>query len=63
MPKSTLEVPNPELIDEENPEWTDEMFASGVPLSRLSKELQELLAQPKTIRPDADGQSAHDPAA
>ena len=46
---------NPELINEENPEWTDEMFARAVPFSGLPKELQDLLSQPMTVRPDSEG--------
>jgi uncharacterized protein (DUF4415 family) len=41
------EVPDPELIDEDNPEWTDEMFARAVPLSGLPQELQDLLSSRK----------------
>jgi hypothetical protein len=59
----SVEAPDPELIDEDNPEWTDEMFARAVPFSGLPKELQELLSQPKTIKPDAKDESAHHPAA
>jgi len=58
-----VKAPDPELIDEENPEWTDEMFARAVPFSGLPKEIQELLSQPKIIKPDAEDQPAHDPAA
>jgi hypothetical protein len=53
-----LVTPDPELVDEENPEWTDEMFARAVPFTGLPKELQELLSQPKTVRPDAEDQPA-----
>jgi hypothetical protein len=63
MPKSNLEIPNPELIDEDNPEWSEEDFAKAVPFSGLPKELQELLSQPKTIKPDAEDESTHHPAA
>jgi len=68
MPKldlenSSLPIPDPELIDEENPEWTEEDFAQAVPFSGLPKELQELLSQPKTIKPDTEKQPAHHPAA
>ena len=31
--------PNPELIDDENPEWTDEKFARARPASELLPEL------------------------
>jgi len=58
-----VEAPDPELIDEENPEWTDEMFARAVPFSGLPQELQDLLSQPKTIKPDAEDQPARHPAA
>lgn len=37
--------PDPEMIDDENPEWTDEMFEKAVPLSGLPKELQAKLRQ------------------
>jgi uncharacterized protein (DUF4415 family) len=36
--------PNPELVDDENPEWTDADFARAVPFSRLPPELRETLA-------------------
>ena len=32
--------PNPELIDEENPEWTDEMVKQSVRFSGLPDSLQ-----------------------
>jgi uncharacterized protein (DUF4415 family) len=35
---------NPELIDDENPEWTDENFKNAVPFSELPKSLQTLLS-------------------
>jgi hypothetical protein len=41
------------LIDEENPEWTDEMFAKAVPFSALPAELQALLLEEKHVAPDA----------
>ena len=34
---------NPELIDDENPEWTEEMFASLVRVSALPTSLQAKL--------------------
>ena len=46
-------VPDPELIDDENPEWTDEMFARSVPFSGLPPELQKLLSGEKIVKPDA----------
>ena len=40
--------PNPELIDEENPEWTDEMFKQSVRFSGLPGSLQaKLRGRPK----------------
>lgn len=40
--------PNPELIDEENPEWTDEMFKQSVRFSGLPDSLQaKLRGRPK----------------
>jgi len=55
--------PNPELIDEENPEWTDEDFKRAVPFTALPESLQtKLRGRPKaevtkeriTIRLSAD---------
>ena len=34
--------PNPELIDEENPEWTDEMLAQAKPMVEVDPELVAL---------------------
>lgn len=54
--------PNPELIDDENPEWTDEDFARAKRFADLPKTLQaKLRGRPKaevtkarlTIRMDA----------
>ena len=40
--------PNPELIDEENPEWTDEMVKQSVRFSALPDSLQaKLRGRPK----------------
>ena len=35
--------PNPELIDDENPEWTDEDFKRAVPFSKLPESMQAKL--------------------
>ncbi len=47
-------IPNPELVDDENPEWTDEMFAQAKPASKFP-ELQGLLksnrGRPKVDNP------------
>ena len=47
--------PNPELIDEENPEWTDEMFAQSKPMTEVDPELvtisKRLRGRPKTDNP------------
>lgn len=53
------------LIDEDDEvrELTAEDFAQMVPFSALAQELQDLLSQPKTIKPDAEDQPAHHPAA
>jgi uncharacterized protein (DUF4415 family) len=54
---------NPELIDDENPEWTDEMFEQSVRLDALPASLQaKLRGRPKAavtkeavkVRLDAD---------
>lgn len=39
--------PNPELIDDENPEWTEESFKSAVSFSELPKSLQKKLQAAK----------------
>jgi uncharacterized protein (DUF4415 family) len=36
--------PNPEMIDTENPEWTEAVFARAVPFSKLPKSLQAKLS-------------------
>ena len=42
--------PNPELVDDENPEWTDEMFKQSVRLDALPATLQaKLRGRPKAI--------------
>lgn len=47
--------PNPELIDEENPEWTDEMLAQAKPMSEVDPELvalsNETRGRPKSENP------------
>lgn len=58
-----MKKPNPELIDDENPEWTDQDFASAVPFSALPAELQELLSSPKHVSAHADPSSSEEPAA
>ena len=55
--------PNPEHIDDENPEWTDETFAKAIPFSALPSALQELLASPKQVVPNAETSSKRKPAA
>lgn len=46
---------NPEMIDEENPEWTDEMFAQAKPMIKADPELVEMsksvCGTPKTENP------------
>lgn len=42
--------PNPELIDDENPEWTEEDFKRAVPFSGLPESLQaKLRGRPKAV--------------
>lgn len=44
--------PNPELIDDENPEWTDEMFAQAVRFKDLPESLrQKIGGRPKSENP------------
>jgi hypothetical protein len=49
-----MKAPEPELIDDENPEWTEEDFARAIPFSALPTELQQLLSSEKRIVPDAE---------
>jgi len=58
-----MRKPNPELIDDENPEWTDEMFARAVPFSGLPIEMQKLLSGEKHVKPDAEAPPTRQPAA
>jgi hypothetical protein len=58
-----MKRPNPELIDDENPEWTEEEFARAIPFSALPIELQKLLSEEKHIKPDAEAPSDRQPAA
>jgi hypothetical protein len=58
-----MKLPNPELIDDENPEWTEEDFAKSVPFSGLPLELQKLLSGERHVQPDADAQPTRKPAA
>jgi hypothetical protein len=51
------------LFDDENPEWTDEMFARSVPFSGLPQDLQTLLSGEKHVKPDAETPSKRRPAA
>lgn len=49
-----MPVPDPELIDDDNPEWSEEDFARAVPFSALPADLQALLSDPhRVVVPDA----------
>ena len=51
--------PDPELIDEENPEWTDEMFKQSTRFAALPESLQaKLLGRPKAASPKSESRSA-----
>jgi hypothetical protein len=58
-----MKKPNPELIDDENPEWTEEDFAKAVPFSGLPVELQNLLSTQKQERKENTPPSSRKPAA
>jgi len=58
-----MKAPEPEMIDDENPEWTDEDFARAVPFSALPVELQQLLSSEKRVVPDAEMAAKHQSAA
>lgn len=55
--------PDPELLDDDNPELTDADFARMVPFTALPEELQRLLSSPKSIVPDRHPGSSEEPAA
>lgn len=57
-----MNAPDPELIDDENPEWKDEDFAKAVPFSDLPSDLQDLLTSPKHVSPDAERTEPRQPA-
>ena len=49
-----MPAPDPELIDDDNPEWTAEDFARAVPFSGLPAELQAILSDPhRVVVPEA----------
>lgn len=54
---------NPELIDDENPEWTEEDFAKAVPFSNLPPEMQKLLSGEKRVKTDDETPTTNQPAA
>lgn len=58
-----MKRPNPELIDDENPEWTEDDFARAVPFSGLPLELQSLLSQQKLERKETASPSNRQSAA
>jgi hypothetical protein len=58
-----MKRPNPELIDDENPEWTEEDFAKAVPFSGLPLELQNLLSPKKNDGEETASPSTRQPAA
>ena len=44
--------PDPEMIDDDNPEWTDEVFRTAVKLGDLPESLQvKLRGRPKSADP------------
>jgi hypothetical protein len=49
-----MPTPKPDLIDDENPEWTDEEFAASISFSELPAEMRELLGSPHEVVPDAE---------
>lgn len=46
MSKPKPNRPDPEMIDSENPEWTDEMFRTAVRIHDLPDTLQKKLRRP-----------------
>jgi hypothetical protein len=58
-----MKRPNPELIDQENPEWTEDDFAKAVPFSALPAELQNLLSSSKKESEETATRASRQPAA
>jgi hypothetical protein len=58
-----MRKPDPELLDDENPEWTADDFARAVSFSALPTELQAALSTPPVVRPEADPEESRQPAA
>lgn len=58
-----MPAPDPELIDDENPEWTEQDFATAIPFSALPGELQKLLTEEKHVRPETKSSAKRQPAA
>ena len=58
-----MQRPDPELIDDENPEWTEDDFAKAVSFSALPADLQALLSSTKHVAPDAKAPKYRKPAA
>lgn len=58
-----MNAPDPELIDDENPEWKNEDFAKAVPFSELPTELQDLLDSPRHVSSDQEKAEPRQPAA
>jgi hypothetical protein len=54
-----MKAPEPEMIDDENPEWTDEDFARAIPFSALPAKLQRLLSSEKRVVPDSEMAAKH----
>ena len=57
-----MKKPNPEMIDDENPVWTDKDFQNSVPFSELPEELRTKLNSAKHLSPEKDSES-NQPAA
>lgn len=55
--------PDPELLDDDNPELTEADFARMVPFSALPEDLQQLLSSPKHVVADRNPNSSEEPAA
>ncbi len=58
-----MKKPDSELIDSENPEWTEEDFTKAVPFSDLPVELQNQLSSLKKEREETNSRPARQPAA
>jgi hypothetical protein len=58
-----MKIPDAELIDDDNPAWSEETFKKAIPFSELPVALQELLQSEMQIVPEKKTTTSRKPAA